>query len=338
VTPPLATIIVPVYNEARWIEDTARTVAAQRLDGELEVLFVDGGSQDGTRALLERIAGDDPRVHVLDNPDRSIPAALNIGLERARGRYVARMDAHAWFPDDYVQRGIQRLGQGDVAWVTGPVVPRPAGRWSAWVSAALGSPLGQGGSGKWAGGEAADEEHDLDLGVFAGVWDRATLERLGGWHPAWAVNEDAELAARVLAEGGRIVCLQRMAASYAPRDSPTGLARQYARFGLYRVKTARRHPIALRRSHLASAALTAVAVASLAPRARWLRRLLGAYVAGLLAGAVRAQPRPRVANTAGIAAAMAIMHLAWGAGFLAGLLRFGVPLRALWRVLAPGRP
>ncbi len=332
--PPLATIIVPVYNEARWIEDTARTVAAQELDGELEVLFVDGGSDDGTRALLERIAHDDPRIRVLDNPRRSIPIALNIGLAGARGEYVARMDAHAWFPADYVQRGIDRLRQGGAAWVTGPVVPRPSGGWSGWVSSALGSPLGQGGSAKWAGNDAPAEEHELDLGVFAGVWDRATLERLGGWDDAWAVNEDSELAARVLGEGGRIVCLPRMAASYAPRDSAVGLARQYARFGLYRVKTARRHPIALRRSHLASVALTGVALASVLPHGRWPRRAMAAYGLGVLAGAVRAQRPPRPVDTAGVAAAMAIMHLAWGAGFVAGCLRFGVPVRALRRVLS----
>lgn len=334
---PTASVIVPVYNEARWIEETARAAASQHVEGGVEVLFVDGASSDGTRAMLDAIAREDPRIRVLDNPQRSIPIALNIGLEHARGEYVARMDAHAWFPPEYVQDGIERLRAGGVAWVAGPVVPRAAGRWSGWVGTALGSALGQGGSAKWADGAdgVGTQEHDLDLGVFAGVWTRETLERLGGWDPDWPVNEDGELAARVLAEGGRIVCLPSMAASYAPRDSPRGLARQYARFGFYRVKTARRHPIALRRSHLASAGLAATGVAALLPRARLLRRLLGLYGLGVVAGAARAQRPATPADVAGVSASLAIMHLAWGAGFLAGCGRFGVPVRALRRLL-PG--
>ena len=50
--------------------------------------------------------------------------ALNIGLENARGEFVARMDAHTLYPPDYLARGVERLRRGDVAWVSGPQLPR----------------------------------------------------------------------------------------------------------------------------------------------------------------------------------------------------------------------
>ena len=53
----------------------------QRYPGRLELLFMDGRSEDGTRAILEELARADDRIVVLDNPHRGIPQALNIGLE-----------------------------------------------------------------------------------------------------------------------------------------------------------------------------------------------------------------------------------------------------------------
>lgn len=338
-TAPTASILVPVLDEARWLERTAAAIAAQDVDGGIEMLFVDGGSRDGSREILARLAAADERISVLDNPERVIPAALNRGLRAARGTYVARMDAHTIYPHDYVARGIARLRRGDVEWVTGPAVPDAASGFARCVAAALGSSLGQGGSSKWSQAGGGPDEVELDTGVFAGVWPRATLERLGGWHPDFHVNEDAEMAARVLDAGGRIVCLSAMAARYAPRATATGLWRQYWRFGRYRAITARRHPVALRHAHLASAALTTTVAATLAPvRAVRLpaRAATTAYIAAIGVAAIRAAPTRRPRDVGGVVLALGTMHLSWGAGFLYGCARNGPPIGGLRRLLARG--
>ena len=337
-TAPTASILVPVLNEARRLEQTAAAARAQEVDGGIEVLFIDGGSRDGSREILARLAAGDESIRILDNPERVIPAALNRGLRAARGTYVARMDAHTVYPRDYVARGIERLRRGDVEWVTGPAVPDATGGFARCVAAALGSPLGQGGSSKWAQAGRGPEEIELDTGVFAGVWPRATLERLGGWHPAFHVNEDAEMAARVLSAGGRIVCISAMAAQYAPRGTLPGLWRQYWRFGRYRAMTARRHPLALRRAHLASAALTASVAAAIVPtgRARLpARAATAAYAVAAGVAATRVAPTRTARDIGGVTLALMTMHLSWGAGFLYGCARSGPPLGAL-RLLACG--
>jgi succinoglycan biosynthesis protein ExoA len=337
---PTASILVPVLNEARWLERTAAAARDQQLDGTIEVLFIDGGSDDGSRDILARLAASDARIRVLDNPERVIPAALNRGLRAARGTYVARMDAHTLYPRDYVARGIERLRRGDVEWVTGPAVPHAAGGFARCVAAALGSSLGQGGSSKWSQDNGGGpDEIELDTGVFAGVWPRATLERLGGWNPDFHVNEDAEMAARVLRAGGRIVCLSAMAARYAPRSTPAGLSRQYWRFGRYRALTARRHPVALRRAHLASAALAATCAATLVParRVSWPARAAGAaYAVAIGIAAARVAPSRTPRDVGGVALALATMHLSWGAGFIYGCARNGPPIGGLRRLLARG--
>ncbi len=341
---PAASILIPVRNEERWIRETAAAMLAQRFDGELEFLFVDGRSEDSTKTILEELAREDPRIRVLDNPARELTPALNIALRAARGDWVARMDAHSWYPEDYVKRGVERLRRGGVEWVTGPAVPRATGTWARRVAIALGTELGQGGSAKWSGtgagrGEDEPAELELDTGVFAGVWPRAALERLGGWDEGWPVNEDAEMAGRVLGAGGRIVCLPAMGAEYAPRDSLSGLARQYARFGFYRVKTSRRHPIALRRSHLASGALALTAAGALLPGRtprRAARGGVGLYAVALGALSVRAGRRAGAGpgDVAALPIVLAVMHLGWGFGFLAGCARFGPPWAGVRRALA----
>ena len=334
---PDVSVLVPVLNEGRFIRETAQAMLAQRFDGEVELLFVDGASDDDTRAILLELAASEPRIRVLDNPGRKTPLGLNVALAAASGEYVARMDAHAWYPPDYLALGVARLRRGDADWVAGPAVPRPGSGWSRRVAIALASPFGQGGSRKWREGTEADtesEEFDLDTGVFAGVWRRELLERYRGWDPDWHANQDAELAARFLADGRRIVCLPAMAAEYAPRERLSGLARQYFRFGWYRAKTARRHPDSLRPQHLVAVGLTLTAAAgALGPRqlARPARAALAAYGLGLCGLSTRAARRAGAgaSDAAALPLVFAVLHLGWGTGFVTSCAREGIPWAAL---------
>jgi len=83
---PTFTVIMPIRNEADRVATTLRSVLAQDLPPDrMEVLVVDGRSDDDTRDVVARVAGDDPRVRLLDNPERIVPTALNRALEEARG-------------------------------------------------------------------------------------------------------------------------------------------------------------------------------------------------------------------------------------------------------------
>jgi succinoglycan biosynthesis protein ExoA len=338
---PDVSVLVPILNERRWLPDSARSMLDQRFDGEIEFLFIDGGSTDGTKALLEELDSANPRLRVLNNPSREIPQALNIGLGEARGEFIVRMDAHSMFPPDYVRCAVERLRKGDVEWVAGPVVPVAVGRWSRWVAGALATSLGQGGSLKWAGRDGDDpgEPIELDAGVFAGAWRRSLLERYGGWDEEFAAAEDAELAARMMADGCRIVSLPELAARYIPRDSPWRLARQYWRIGFYRAKTVRRHPHVLRRAHLVAPPLIAVTLLALTSDRRIslpARLGLAGYAVALLTASLKQTRRGERGDAVGIVAGLITMHYSWALGFLAGCARFGLPIRAMLQAVRLG--
>src|SRR5947209_855578 len=228
-------VLMPVLNEVHHILASVAAMRKQRFDGRLEFIIVDGGSTDRTRELLRELAEQDPRIRLFDNPGRIAASGLNVALRHARGRWVARMDAHTQYPDDYLALGVERLKAGDTRWVSGPPVARGNDPVSRAVSLALRTPLGRGGSRKWANElEASETEYELDTGVFAGVWGRDTLLAFGGWDEHWVCNQDSEMAARFLAEGERLICLPAMAAYYTPRSSIRSLWRQYLRYGEYR--------------------------------------------------------------------------------------------------------
>jgi succinoglycan biosynthesis protein ExoA len=335
-------VLVPVLNEERHIRETVAAMQAQRFDGTVELLFADGGSDDDTRAILLELAQSDPRIRVLDNPRRRTASGLNVCLREARGEFVARMDAHTFYADRYLAAGVERLLRGDTEWVSGPAVPRPVGAISRVVALALASWLGRGGSRKWSEDLATAEEQNLDTGVFGGVWRRTRLLEAGGWDERWPINQDSEMASRFLQGGARLVCLPEMAGYYVPRDTLTGLARQYYRYGFYRARTFRRHPNSMRSSHLIAPALTAALITSVAaprPLRRASRLGLLCYVLAVLAtGASTAARSDRREDGATLLAVLPTMHFGWGFGTLAGMVRFGPPFCAFARLVGRSAP
>lgn len=322
-------VLTPVLDEVQHLPQVVADMRAQRFDGVIELLFVDGGSRDGSIELLEGLALQDGRIRVLHNPARRTPQALNLGLREARGTWIARMDAHTHYPPDYLQLGVDRLRQGDVVSVSGPQVAIGAGRWSRRVALALNTPLGVGGA---SFRRIAVGETEVASG-FTGLWSRDLLLQHGGWDERWLNDQDTELAARLRAAGGRIVCLPAMAASYVPRDDLRRLAQQYWRYGTYRVKTSHRHPETLRRSQLLPPALVAALAAALLPTPlRAVARAgLGLYATALAATAARAGRTANGRDAASLPVVYAVMHLSYGAGFLLCCVRDGVPVEALLR-------
>src|SRR5688572_22587354 len=105
---PKISVVIPCRNERNHIEECLRSIFKQDpVPGDFEVIVADGISEDGTREILERIARAEPRLRVIDNPDRSTSHALNAGIRQAHGEYVARMDAHNYYAPDYLRSSLE---------------------------------------------------------------------------------------------------------------------------------------------------------------------------------------------------------------------------------------
>ena len=95
--PPLVTVIIPAHNCEPYIDETLDAVLAQTLD-DFELIVVDDGSTDGTRARVT--ARSDPRIRLLPQANAGVCVARNHGIREARGRYVCLLDHDDyWYPD-----------------------------------------------------------------------------------------------------------------------------------------------------------------------------------------------------------------------------------------------
>lgn len=111
---PRFSVVVPAYNSTATIATTVRSVLAQTAS-DLELLVVDDASTDGTVALVEGYAADDPRIRVVERENGGVSAARNTGIEHARGRYVGFLDHDdAWLPR-YLERVGERFAAHDDA-------------------------------------------------------------------------------------------------------------------------------------------------------------------------------------------------------------------------------
>lgn len=91
----IVSIIVPVFNQAHHLDRCLESLRGQTLT-DLEVIFINDGSTDGSLARLRRAQADDPRVRVIDQPNQGVSAARNAGLDIARGEFIGFVDSDDW--------------------------------------------------------------------------------------------------------------------------------------------------------------------------------------------------------------------------------------------------
>ena len=99
----LFSIIIPLYNKARYIEATLNSIIAQSLT-DFEVIVVDDGSTDGSYDIVIHIAEHDGRVRLLRQANGGVSSARNTGIRTAQGTWIAFLDADDTWDSDYLQQ------------------------------------------------------------------------------------------------------------------------------------------------------------------------------------------------------------------------------------------
>jgi succinoglycan biosynthesis protein ExoA len=302
---PSVTVALPVLNEAAHLEGCLRAVVEQTYPHIVEILVVDGGSEDDSRQIASRFPG----VRIIENPDRLQSAGLNLALRDARGDVLVRVDARTLVAPDYVDQCVAALSRSGAALVGGPIEPRGTTWVECAVAAALTSTLGAG-PARFRNPRASAAWTDI---VYLGAARVDVLRRLGGYDESFVTNEDGELLHRLGQDGG-VWFDPAIRSTYRPRDTFAGFMRQYYLYGAGRAATVRKYPGSLRLRQLAAPFLI---LGLLSP---WRRQVARAYLV-IVAAASGSEATREPATGAGLAVALPVMHLSWGVGFLVGLFR-----------------
>ncbi|MEM9348795.1 MAG: glycosyltransferase family 2 protein [Pseudomonadota bacterium] len=280
-------VVIPTLNEAAnilWVIDQLSVLLR---NGELpEIWVADGLSSDGTADLVRGRGLD--HVAVLENPERTQAHALNLAATRARDiggiDVLVRIDAHASYPDNYIQGLLDALAETKADSVVVPLRTVGGGPTRDAAAILFGSWLGNGGSPHRSGRMRGFVEH----GHHAAFLLDAFLS-VGGYDTGFRANEDAELDYRLTASGRRIFLEPDLMVDYIPRDSFSTTFHQYSRNGKGRMQRARKHGVRLGLRQLAPALLLPFLIAAaLTGIFVWPAFVIvpAAYVLGIIASAI----------------------------------------------------
>jgi succinoglycan biosynthesis protein ExoA len=317
---PFVSVVIPVFNEERYIRACLESVLDQDYPQDrYEVIIADGGSTDDTRAIVESFAAEHPGVRLIDNPGRTQASGLNLAILASSGEYIARQDGHAEWTRHHLSRSIAVLEESGADNVGGRADGVGAGMTGRAIARAMQSPFGVGGA-RFRYSTRPEEVAT----VFPGTFRRSAFERVGLFDEAYPPHEDYELNDRIRATGGRVLFSPDIPTRYYVRDSLSALARQYFRYGRAKVRVARARPGVIRPYHLAAPALVAaVPVAALLALSRRGRRAAlagtGVYATACIVAGLRAGSGEPIGVRVRIPGVFVILHVAWGAGFWAGV-------------------
>lgn len=322
---PLISVILPVYDEARFIRQSLLSVLNQEYPPDrLEVIVVDGGSTDGTREVVRDLAARTGRVKLVDNASRIAASALNLGLDVARGTIFLRVDGHSEIASDYVRRCVSHIEDGHL--VVGGVIETVGeigmGRTIALV---MSSRFGVGDAGFRVG---VQDARLVDTVPFA-AYHRSVFERAGRYDENVGCNEDDELNYRLRKLGIPILLAPDVRSRYYCRDSLPALWRQYFRYGYWKVRVLQKHPRQMQLRQFVpplfvGALLGSLLVSLLWPVFCYVALFIAlAYAAADLVAAAFLAANHGVRHGALSLLVYPTLHFAYGTGFLAGLFRFG---------------
>jgi succinoglycan biosynthesis protein ExoA len=321
-TPTEVSVIVPCYNEGETIQLLLQALLEQRYPAEqMEVVIADAMSVDDTREKIAQFTQEHSklRIAVVDNPRRTIPAAVNAAAQAAKGTYLVRMDAHSVPDHDYVATSVQLLKEGVADNVGGvwQIEPGQDTCIAKAIAAAASHPLGAGDALYRIAKKAAYVE-TVPFGAFA----KKTFEKVGRFDESLLSNEDYEFNTRIHLNGGKVWLDPRIHSRYFARKTLRELARQYWRYGYWKMRMLKRYPKTIRWRQaipplFVFSTLLFTILANFSNFARIiLAIILGVYLAILLAFSIREVIKRKNICYLNMILAIAVMHYSWGMGFL----------------------
>lgn len=229
----MLSVICPIYNEEKYIRACIESILAQDYPkDDLEVIFADGMSSDGTREIVAEYSSKYPWIHLIDNPDRIVPPALNKAIEASTGDIIIRLDAHAEYPEDYFSKLVRGLKEYEADNIGGVCLTLPINNTAKAKAIAhvLSSKFGMGNS-DFRTGLSKPKETDT---VPFGCWRREVFDKIGYFDNELIRNQDDEFNGRLRKHGGRIILLPDVKIKYYARDTIRKVWRMFYQYGLFK--------------------------------------------------------------------------------------------------------
>ncbi len=327
----VVSVIVPIRNEAAFIELSLGAVLAQDYPQNLmEIIVIDGMSDDGTREIIQRIIDDQKSksisensvicssILLLDNPGKVVPTGLNIAIKYAKGDVIIRVDGHCVIDPNYIKYCVEMLkktGADNVGGLQRAVSKKLVGNA---IAMATSCPFGVGG----ARFHYSEKPGWVDT-VYLGAYRREVFDRIGNFDEELVRNQDDEFNFRLIQNGGKIWLDPSVRSVYYCRSSLRGLWKQYFQYGFYKVRVIQKRGAVPSWRHLIPAVFVfclflTIFMALFTFKPLWGIVIIGPYTGANLVTCLWVGRRNlRVLPV--LPVAFLILHLSYGLGFLWGI-------------------
>jgi GT2 family glycosyltransferase len=346
---PFVTVIIPMYNERAYVGECLDSlIKSDYPAGYFEVLVLDGRSDDGSQNIVLKLARKYDFVRPLDNPRRITAAAMNVGIQNARGDVIIVLSAHSFVASDFISQNVACLSKTGADCVGGPIHSTFESFLGKTISLAMSSPFGVGN----ALFRYSQKEQYVDTVAF-GAYRRQVFDEIGLFDETLVYNEDDEFNYRLRKHGGKIFLTPAIKSFYHCRTSLGQLWKQYFRYGFGKVRVIQRHPEATMIRHFVpftfvSTLLVSGLLGTLNPIFLWLfLSVLASYLIVSFLFSLRISARNGWKHLPVLPVAFACLHFSYGLGFLVGLLRLVGELKRrllinhrfsenVWDIVRPG--
>jgi len=214
----MVSVICPVYNEERYIKKCIDSLLLQDypLD-DIEIIFVDGGSKDNTLHIIKQYMQEYKFFYVINNRNRIVPIAMNMGIKFAKGTIIIRLDAHATYAKNYISVLVKRLFElnaDNIGCVCKTDVVNKNPKTLA-IKEILGNRLGVGNSLFRLG---INKISEVDTVPF-GCWRKDVFDKYGYFDSRLVRNQDIEMNKRIKRGGGKIYIVPDTYCTYFARET-----------------------------------------------------------------------------------------------------------------------
>ena len=318
-THPSVSVIMPCYNEEKFIEKSIESLIDDYFLKNCEIIVVDGMSEDKTRDIVNSFIKKGLPIRFFENKKKLQVHGLNLGLSKAKGEIIVRADAHCLYPPGYLKKCVDLLKTKDALNVGGMMLPQGEKTVQKAIALALKHPVGVG-DAKWHLGNYwgyADT-------VYLGTLRKELFKDIGPYDPKSSTNEDAELNLRIIKSGGKVFLDSSIKVTYFPRESLRELAIQYFRYGRGRCYTTLKHRKLTSYRQIAPVLLVIALFFSILFSFFQPLVLLFplSYLCVVFLIALLSWPKQRISFRQRVLMGMGflVMHTCWGIGFLSRLI------------------
>jgi glycosyltransferase involved in cell wall biosynthesis len=322
----LVSVIIPCRNEEKFIEPCLETILTQDYpENEIEIIIVDGMSDDNTREIILDYAKKYPNITILNNNKKIVSTALNIGIRSSHGKIIMRMDAHCKYEHDYISNCIKYLNKYSADNVGGICLTLPGNQSNTGKSIALGisHPFGVGNSHFRIG---VKEPKEVDTVPF-GCYKREVFQKIGLFDEDLIRNQDDEFNLRLIINGGKIILVPEIISYYYARETLLKLWKMYYQYGYFKPLVARKIGGVLTMRQLIPAIFVFMLVVSgglslIAKSVLWifLFVLISYITVNLSYSIALAYNKGRMLLT--LPLVFFTLHFGYGLGYLKGVLEF----------------